>query len=1120
MHQYHLDFETRSKADLTKLGSGRYAADPDAEIMLCAVTRDDGEIYLWDKYGNSFENAMALELLEELSGEEECEVWAHNAIFELMISVNLWEKTFGFPPPPSTRYRCTQALCRSAAIPSSLEKAAEFLHLEVKKDKMGKALIRKFSIPQKVRKTGGTYWIGPDWPKPFTLNKEKYKAADAWQVFREYCIQDVRVERQIHKRLKILEFKGWILDFWQLDLRMNNRGVPINREAATTAVKMIDEYTARITEEFREITDLNPTQGAKFLAWLKLRGYPLDNLRIDSVSAAITGSGDEDEEEEETDDELPDDEEEEAIDPSIFKSMTPEAVRALSLKVLVGFAALKKLPTMLRASCADGRLRAMFKFWGAIRTGRYSSNVVQLQNLKRPSGTSEEVFKLVRGGMDEVDLLDLMYGHPMKTLSWAIRHFIGFDDGRGIIVADYSQIEARVLPWLAGHEKLLTAFRAGLDLYEVTVADALGIDLMDVTKAERQLGKVLVLACLARDEMVLTDHGLIPIQEVSTCHRVWDGVEWVNHEGVVFKGVKEVITYQGLTATEDHQVFVDGEETISFGEAARTMRNLRSGIPRWPEVREVDDGLPGDSQSERERVCGSDMRVRDGGLRQPGQPQKRENERVRSLLPGKPENSSLQTDEAAPSGPGPVRVPTKPRMEVVRGAGRDILLEYGGGSCSVGDGQHRIRGRQGAGPGEQQQRVRTGEPQVVHEAAEPVQPDKHQDVRGFRVSERGLALRRDQGQDVHAARYDTEANSGSRQTDDSREEKRLEGDAGMVRSGHRNSGCSQAFHHDGQAPPGDVAIHPSDSSHFLCPRDGQESDFQTSQRFSPDTEFPLASNEGVVRYAPTYDILNAGPRHRFTVSGVLVHNCGYAGGEGAMSQACDMYKMEMEDKEKRRLVKAWRKANGPIVELWDLAGQAATDAIMSPGKWFKVNNKVRFGVTTELGYKSLVMELPSGRRLQYPHPEIQTIYKIKRFRKGVKLDELEEGDDGKEWIPIPEFAALDANKAPLKGVWVTQEISYYGPPKGSSRWTRVRTHGGVFVENMTQATAGDLLACGSINAEKAGYNQFLTVHDEIVTEDLPGNSPEGLVEAMCKLPAWAADFPIGAVGERCEFYTK
>jgi DNA polymerase bacteriophage-type len=736
MHQFHLDYETVSSANLPKLGSGRYAADADAAIVLCAVTKNDEDIYLWDKHAGLDDNMMALCVLEEMAGPEECEIWAHNAIFELMITENLWEKTFGFPPPPAHRWRCTQALCRSAAIPSSLEKAAEYLKLDVKKDKMGKALIRKFCVPQTVRKTGEIYWIGPDWKKPLTLNKEKYSAAAAWQVFRDYCVQDVRVEREIHQRLKILEFKGWILDFWKLDLRLNIRGVPVNRQAAMTAVSMIEEYTNRVTGEFQDLTGLSPTQGAKFLAWLKERGYPLDDLRIDSVTAAISGD-----EEEESDDDLPE-EEEETLAPALFKSMTPEAVQALRIKVLLGFAALKKLPTMLNACCADGRLRAMFKFWGAIRTGRYSSNVVQLQNLKRPTSVSEELFKLVRAGLNCAYTVDLFYGHPMKTLAGAIRHFIGFEDGRGLIVADYSQIEARVLPWLAGHTKLLEAFRAGLDLYEVTVADALGIDLLMVTKAERQLGKVLVLAC------------------------------------------------------------------------------------------------------------------------------------------------------------------------------------------------------------------------------------------------------------------------------------------------------------------------------------------------------------------------------------------GYAGGEGAMSTACDMYKIEMEDKEKRRLVKAWRKANAPITKLWDLSQDAAVEAILNPGKWFPVNDKVKFGVTTELGYKALVMQLPSGRRLQYPEPWISTIYKIKKFRKGVNLEELEEGDDGKEWVPIPEFAALDKDKSPLPGVWVTQEISYYGPMKGSSQWGRVRTHGGVFVENMTQATAGDLLAYGSINSEKAGYAQILTVHDEIVTEDLPGNSPEGLVEAMCKLPDWAADFPIGAVGERVEFYTK
>lgn len=77
--------------------------------------------------------------------------------------------------------------------------------------------------------------------------------------------------------------------------------------------------------------------------------------------------------------------------------------------------------------------------------------------------------------------------------------------------------------------------------------------------ALRQKGKQAELACIAEGQLVLTNDGSVPIENILIDHKLWDGENWVSHEGVVFKGEREVISYDGLTATADHLVWVEGQ---------------------------------------------------------------------------------------------------------------------------------------------------------------------------------------------------------------------------------------------------------------------------------------------------------------------------------------------------------------------------------------------------------------------------------------------------------------------------------------------------------------------------------------------------------------------------------
>ena len=201
---YHLDFETFSKADLSSFGAFRYAEDLSTEILLCAIAREDEAPALWSPVGQPLK-PKALELLKAMSEDPDAVIYAHNAQFEWAICKHLWEDTFGLPCPKLESFRCTAAMARRAAIPSSLEDCAKFLGLTQQKDKQGKDLIKLFSIPQKPTKKQPLERITPkDDPQAF-------------HEFGRYCVQDVIVEREVHKKLAAFELKGETLEAFQFD---------------------------------------------------------------------------------------------------------------------------------------------------------------------------------------------------------------------------------------------------------------------------------------------------------------------------------------------------------------------------------------------------------------------------------------------------------------------------------------------------------------------------------------------------------------------------------------------------------------------------------------------------------------------------------------------------------------------------------------------------------------------------------------------------------------------------------------------------------------------------------------------------------------------------------------
>lgn len=435
-------------ADIKRTGAFRYAEDPSTEILCAAVAKDDGEPLLWVNPFFTFDDMSvcesspgAMDLINEMNNSD-APVFAHNAYFEQAITNhcpnNRWFQI------DFSRWRCTAAMSRRAAIPPSLEKAAETLGLLQQKDGKGKALIRKFSIPQKA--TGR--FINP-------IDRQ-----DDFIAFCEYCVQDVRVEQGIHKALKHFELTGDTLAAFQADMAINSRGLPVNLSALRHAQSLIEVNEARLTEEFRQLTGFNPTQRDVLLKWLKEHGFEGDNLRADTLDEQL---------------------EAEDFDP------TTTVGRVLQIKKSLSFASIKKVEAMIECACADGRVRGTLQFYGA-STGRASGRLIQPQNFKRPTiANTDASYADICAGESE-EHIELFHGPLLEVIGSSIRHFI--HDPKGpMFDVDFSAVEARISAWLANEEWKLEVFRTHGKIYEATICRMTGMPLQEMLDYYKQNGK-------------------------------------------------------------------------------------------------------------------------------------------------------------------------------------------------------------------------------------------------------------------------------------------------------------------------------------------------------------------------------------------------------------------------------------------------------------------------------------------------------------------------------------------------------------------------------------------------------------------------------------------------------
>ncbi len=449
-----IDIETRSSVDIGKAGLYKYAQSPDFRVLLFAYQIDENPVEIIDL-------ACGEEIPEciiQMLADSEVIKHAYNAAFEWYCL-----NCAGYRTPPK-QWRCTMVHGLYCGYTAGLDATGKAIGLPQDKQKLstGKALIRYFCVPCKPTKTNGNR----TWNQPW---HDKTK----WELFKEYCKQDVVTEHSILKRLEIFPMPEDEEHQWQMDVVMNAFGVRVDTKLIEGALYIDSVSTQALTEEAIRITKLeNPNSGTQLLPWLNEQcgKEQFADIQKTTVAEALAN-----------------------------RDEYPENVqRMLEIRQQLGKTSIKKYVAMDTAKGEGDRVRGLTQYYGANRTGRWAGRLVQMQNLPRNYiKTLDYARELVK--KKNYAGLHLLYGNVPDTLSQLIRTAFIPSEGHKFVVADFSAIEARVIAWLAGEQWVNEVFATHGKIYEATAAQMFGVPVERIAKGNpeyslRQKGKVATLA--------------------------------------------------------------------------------------------------------------------------------------------------------------------------------------------------------------------------------------------------------------------------------------------------------------------------------------------------------------------------------------------------------------------------------------------------------------------------------------------------------------------------------------------------------------------------------------------------------------------------------------------------
>lgn len=462
MKELEIDIETKSNRDITKCGVYAYADSPYFDILLFSYSIDDDAVQVVDiANGEKIPDGILKALTDEAIIKRAFNVNFERVCLSRYIAKNfpayfqnysIKEDTVGNYLSP-VNWHCTMIHCRTLGLPSSLAEVGKVLNLEQQKMAEGKALIKYFCVPY------DTIDGIPQFHSPAD-------APEKWKVFKEYNKCDVEAELAIDRKLSKYPVPDFIWEEFYLDQEINDRGIAVDMELVEAAITLDAQAKAKLSEDMRRLTGIeNPNSVYQLLDWLEQQEYSSDSLGKAQVK-------------------------------ELLKTAKEPVRSVLEMRLQLSKSSVKKYTAMKTALCSDGRVRGMFSFYGASRTGRQSSKIIQIQNLPQNHITDlTEAREIIKYGyFDEIEML---YDDVPVTLSQLIRTAFVPRKGYKFIVADFSAIEARVIAWLSGEQWRMDAFAKGEDIYCASASQMFGVPVVKhgVNGHLRQKGKVAELAC-------------------------------------------------------------------------------------------------------------------------------------------------------------------------------------------------------------------------------------------------------------------------------------------------------------------------------------------------------------------------------------------------------------------------------------------------------------------------------------------------------------------------------------------------------------------------------------------------------------------------------------------------
>lgn len=476
------NIEGSAKKGLEAVGGFVYSEHPSTEILSLAYNLKDGRgPRLWlpgmPAPLDLFNHILQGGLLE-----------AANSGFEFAIWKNICHKRMGWPELPLEQLRDTLAKSRAHSLPGALGKAADVLQVKDQKIGEGKRLIQKFSVPRAPTKKDARLRINPYDPD----------ATEDAQLLYEYNLGDIKAESAVSACIP--DLSPYELKMWLLDQKINFRGVAIDHEAVAACIDIVRQATQKYTAELIAITSGQvQTSGeiSKLGKWVESQGVYMHGMTAEDVEKALART-----------------------------DIPPHVRRVLEIRASLGAASVKKLYALSRRLCSDNRIRDIFAYCGADRTGRWAGRGPQPQNLPNsgpavvrcdpasgcghyyvsqdkcpwcstPSwaaadeewsiGAVEDALEVIK--YRKLEYVERVFGDAIAAVSGCLRGMFIPATGKDFLCSDYSAIEAVVLAALAGEEWRLEVFRTHGKIYEMSAAKITGIPFEDFAKHKQETGQ-------------------------------------------------------------------------------------------------------------------------------------------------------------------------------------------------------------------------------------------------------------------------------------------------------------------------------------------------------------------------------------------------------------------------------------------------------------------------------------------------------------------------------------------------------------------------------------------------------------------------------------------------------